>query len=158
MQRKLIILLVVFGFSVAFAQSEATKYGSEITLSEKTNISEILANPDSFIDKEVLVEGEIMDVCPMMGCWMELKSDKADEKIKIKVNDGEIVFPTEAVGSTAKVEGKVYKIELTKEKAIDHFEHISEEKGEKFDPSTITGPVTIYQIKGSGAEIQSNKN
>ncbi|MCK7529458.1 MAG: sialidase family protein [Ignavibacteriales bacterium] len=34
------------------------------------------------------------------------------------MKDGEIVFPVEAKGSTALVEGKVYKIELTQEKAI----------------------------------------
>jgi hypothetical protein len=66
--------------------------------------------------KLCLIEGEILDVCPMMGCWIELKSDEADEMIKVKVNDGEIVFPMEAIGSTAMVEGKVYKLELTHEK------------------------------------------
>jgi len=92
-----------------------------------------------------------------MGCWMELKSDDGDRMIKVKVKDGEIVFPVEAKGSTALVEGKVYKIELTKEKAIEHFEHVAEEKGEKFDPSSITGPMTIYQIKGLGAEIHKKE-
>jgi hypothetical protein len=94
----------------------------------------------------------------MMGCWMELKSDDGEGMIKVKVKDGEIVFPTEAVGSTALVEGTVYKIELTHEKAIDYFEHIAEEKGEKFDPSTITGPMTIYQIKGLGAQIHQKES
>ncbi|MCL4279076.1 MAG: DUF4920 domain-containing protein, partial [Ignavibacteriaceae bacterium] len=99
-------------------------------------------------------EGEVLDVCPNMGCWMEIKSDVEGEKIKVKVKDGDIVFPVEAKGKTALVEGTIYKIELTQEKAIEHFEHIAEEKGETFDPSTITGPMTIYQIKGLGAVIQ----
>lgn len=129
------------------------KYGKEITLEEKTNISDILADPENFIDKTVLVEGEILDVCPMMGCWIELKSDSKNSKIKVKVKDGEIVFPKEAKGKMAKVEGTVYKIELTKEKAIEFYSHEAEETGNEFDPATITGPVTLYQIKGLGAEI-----
>lgn len=128
--------------------------GAELTLTEKTNISAILEDPESFLDKTVLVEGEVLDVCPNMGCWMEIKSDVEGEKIKVKVKDGDIVFPVEAKGKTALVEGTIYKIELTQEKAIEHFEHIAEEKGETFDPSTITGPMTIYQIKGLGAVIQ----
>lgn len=154
MQFKLFISFLLLSLGLTFAQTEEDKLGAELTLTEKTNISAILEDPESFLDKTVLVEGEVLDVCPNMGCWMEIKSDVEGEKIKVKVKDGDIVFPVEAKGKTALVEGTVYKIELTQEKAIEHFEHIAEEKGETFDPSTITGPMTIYQIKGLGAVIQ----
>jgi len=157
MQLKLILLILFFSIGTILAQTEEANLGAEITLTEKTKISDILAAPESYLDKTVLVEGEILDVCPMMGCWMELKSDDGEGMIKVKVKDGEIVFPVEAKGSTAIVEGKVYKIELTQEKAIEHFEHVAEEKGVEFDPSTITGPMTIYQIKGLGAEIHKKE-
>ena len=157
MQLKLITLVLFFGIGVILAQTDEANLGAEITLTEKTNISDILADPETYLDKTVLVEGEVLDVCPMMGCWMELKSDSEDQRIKVKVKDGDIVFPMEAIGSTALVEGKVYKIELTQEKAIEHFQHVAEEKGQEFDPSTITGPMTIYQIKGLGAEIHKKE-
>jgi len=153
---KTINSLIVFflAANLLFALSDdKNKYGKEITLEEKTNISDITANPESFINKTVLVEGEVLDVCPMMGCWIELKSDGENGKIKVKVKDGEIVFPKEAKGKMAKVEGTVYKIELTKEKAIEFYSHEAEETGNEFDPASITGPVTLYQIKGLGAEI-----
>lgn len=153
MQLKLISMILLFSIGLVFAQTDDTKLGAGITLTEKTNISDILSDPETYLDKTVLVEGEVLDVCSMMGCWMELKSENGEGMIKVKVKDGEIVFPMEAKGKTALVEGKVYKIELTQEKAIQHFEHVAEEKGEDFDPSTITGPMTIYQIKGLGAEI-----
>lgn len=157
MQLKLIILVLFFSIGVILAQTDEANLGAEITLTEKTNISDILADPESYLDQTVLVEGEILDVCSMMGCWMELKSDDGEGMIKVKVKDGEIVFPVEAKGSTALVEGKVYKIELTQEKAIEHFQHVAEEKGQEFDPTTITGPMTIYQIKGLGAEIHKKE-
>lgn len=157
MQLKLIVLVLFFSMGAILAQTEVANYGAEITLKEKTKISDILADPESYLDQTVLVEGEILEVCPMMGCWMELKSDDGEGMIKVKVKDGEIVFPVEAKGSTALVEGKVYKIEMTQEKAIEHFEHVAEEKGVEFDPSTITGPMTIYQIKGLGAEIHKKE-
>lgn len=154
MQFKLFISFLLLSLGLTIAQTEEDKLGAELTLTEKTNISAILEDPESFLDKTVLVEGEVLDVCPNMGCWMEIKSDVEGEMIKVKVKDGDIVFPVEAKGKTALVEGTIYKIELTQEKAIEHFEHIAEEKGETFDPSTITGPMTIYQIKGLGAVIQ----
>jgi hypothetical protein len=157
MQLKLIVLVLFFSVGTILAQTDEANLGAEITLVEKTKISDILADPEAYLDQTVLVEGEILEVCPMMGCWMELKSDEGEGMIKVKVKDGEIVFPVEAKGSTALVEGKVYKIELTQEKAIEHFQHVAEEKGQEFDPATITGPMTIYQIKGLGAEIHKKE-
>ncbi|NNG26486.1 MAG: DUF4920 domain-containing protein [Ignavibacteriaceae bacterium] len=152
--KKLLIITIALLFSgCLFAQTDDGKYGSEITLEEKTNISDILNSPEEYLDKDVLVEGEVLDVCKMMGCWMELESDVEGEKIKIKVKDGDIIFPVEAKGQTALVEGTVYKIELTQEEAIEYYQHIAEENDKEFDPSTVTGSETLYQIKGLGAEI-----
>jgi hypothetical protein len=148
---KNIFALIIFICAVSFAQTE--KLGKEISLSEKTKISDIINNPEDFVGKTVLVEGEVLDVCSAAGCWMELKSDAENGKIKIKVRDGDIVFPMAAKGKKALVEGTVYKIELSKEEAVEYYKHLAEEKGTEFDESTVTGPVTIYQIKGLGAEI-----
>lgn len=152
--KRLISLLLIFFSIQILAQVE--KFGRDITLTERTKISEILSNPESFVGKKVLVEGEVLDVCQKAGCWMELKSDK-EGKIRIKVKDGDIVFPVSAIGSNAVVEGPVYKIELTVEEAIEYFEHIAEEQGKEFDPSTVKEPVTIYQIKGLASEIDITK-
>jgi len=146
---------VILAANLVFAQTVTDKYGEPLSLKDKTKISDIIDNPEAYLDKTVLVEGEVLDVCSMAGCWIEISSDKEGQKIKVKVEDGEIVFPQEAKGKAALVEGKVYKIELSKEEAIDYYKNQAEEKGVDFDPLSISGPVTIYQIKGSGAEIKS---
>lgn len=153
MKIKIIVLSFLINCGLIFSQTEEIKLGGEITLTEKTNISDILADPDSYLDQTVLVEGEILDVCPKMGCWMELESEDGEGMIKIKVKDGDIVFPVDAIGENALVQGTVYKIELTQEEAVDYYEHIAEESGEDFDPTIVTGPMTIYQIKGLAATI-----
>jgi len=147
----LIALLTIVISISASAQSE--KYGRDLTLKEKTDISKILSAPEEYVGKTVLVEGEVLDVCAMAGCWMELKSDSENQKVKIKVKDGDIVFPVEAKGKSALVEGIVYKIDLTKEEAVEYYEHVADEQGTEFDASAVTGPITLYQIKGIGAEI-----
>ena len=141
------LLISVVGYS------QSDKYGKEISLKEKTSISKILERPEEYVGKTVLVEGEILEVCAMAGCWMELKSDVENQKVKIKVKDGDIVFPVEAKGKSALVEGTVYKIELSKEEAIEYYQHVAEEQGTSFDEASVTGPLTLYQIKGIGAEI-----
>lgn len=145
-----VILLVFFGCK----SDQNQKLGAEITLSENTKISEILKSPDEYLGKKVLVEGAVVDVCKKAGCWMEIASDVPNQKIRIKVKDGEIVFPLEAKGSSALVEGVVYSIEIDEEEAKEYFQHMAEDAGKEFHSTSVTGPMTIYQIKGLGAEIK----
>ncbi len=148
------LLIVLFLFIAVSIYSQTENLGKEISLTEKTNISKILEKPEEYLGKTVLVEGEVLDVCSKAGCWMELKSDAENQKVKIKVKDGDIVFPVEAKGKSALVEGVVYKIELTKEEAVGYYEHLADEQGTKFDAASVTGPLTLYQIKGVGAVIK----
>jgi hypothetical protein len=146
------LLLVVLLNTTAFA-SKAETYGEKLTLSEVTKISDILAAPEQFVGKKVLVKGMVVEVCAKRGCWMDLASDKAFEKIQIKVLDGEIVFPMSAQGKEALVEGVVEALRFSKEDTISWLKHKAEEKGESFDPETVTEGTTVYRIKALGAEI-----
>jgi hypothetical protein len=143
-------LVTIFITTISFAQE---KYGKEITLEKKTEISDIISNSTDYVGKKVLIEGEVLAVCKMAGCWMEVAGEDGD-KMKVKVKDGEIVFPQEAIGENALVEGEVYTLELDEEHAKDYLEHMAEDAGEEFDPSSVKGPMTIYQIKGIGVVIQ----
>src|SRR5210317_884776 len=146
------LLLVVFLATPSFA-SKTEVYGAKITLTEVTDISEILAAPEQYIDKKVLVKGMVVEVCAKRGCWMDLASDKPFEKIQIKVLDGVIVFPMSARGKEALVEGVVEALEFSKQDAISWLRHKAEEKGESFDPDSVTEGMTVYRIKAQGAEI-----
>ncbi len=84
---------------------------------------------------------------------MDIASDREFEKIQVKVDDGVIVFPLTARGHQARIEGVVEVLELTEEEAVEQGQHMAEERGEEFDPSTITGPQTTYRIRGVGAII-----
>jgi len=84
---------------------------------------------------------------------MELLDPATNKSIRIKVEEGVIVFPPEAVGKTAIAEGKLAKLVLTKEQAIAQAKHEAEMNDRKFDPASITSGVTIYQIQGTGAVV-----
>lgn len=129
-------------------------YGKKLTLKEKTKVSDILANPGEFAGKKVLVEGTVVDVCQERGCWIKVSSDKEFESIRIKVEDGVIVFPMEAKGKSALAEGIVSVKTYSKEDLIKQGEMHAKEEGTTFDPATVTGPKTVVQIKGEGAVIK----
>jgi hypothetical protein len=135
------------------AAVEQEVFGDPITLTEVTPVSAILDAPEEFLGERVLVEGTVVEVCEMRGCWMDIASDREYEKIQIKVDDGVIVFPLTARGKKALVEGTVELFEMTYEEALEDARHKAEEHGTEFDPSTVTGPVTLYRIRGLGAVI-----
>jgi predicted NBD/HSP70 family sugar kinase len=118
-------------------------------------VSELLDHADAYIGKTVRVEGLITDVCPKRGCWMEIAGDREFETVRIKVEDGVIVFPMDAKGKRAVAEGVFARIELTKEQALQHAKHMAEERGQAFDEAKAQSlPTVVYQIQGTGAVIQ----
>lgn len=151
MLRKTILFAALIIFSVSLIRAEEEKYGKEITLKEKTTVSSILLEPEKFNGKSVLIEGEILGVCQGMGCWIEVAGKNENEKIKVKVEDGVIVFPKDAKGKTAIVEGVVAEV---KEEACEN-EHEGEHK-EKDSKGCCSGSAKakVYQIEGLGAIIK----
>jgi uncharacterized protein DUF4920 len=134
-------------------RAEETAYGEALTAGETLKISTILARSDDYVGKRVRVEGRVADVCPMKGCWMELE-ESPQAKIRVKVEDGVIVFPVSAKGKAAAAEGILESIPLTRERYAAWLEHEAEERGQTFDPATVgDGPYRILQIRGTGAKI-----
>jgi hypothetical protein len=97
-----LLLCVTVGVGAA-----ARKYGKDLTLKETTKVSDIYANPDAFNGKRVKVQGPIVDVCSMKDCWIAIGSDNEFQSIRLKVDDGVIVFPMDAKELTGTVEGVV---------------------------------------------------
>lgn len=129
------------------------KLGKALTVKDPVSVEKIYAEPGKFLGKTVAVKGKITEVCQMMGCWMNLVDSASGKMIRIKVNDGEIEFPKNGAGKIAIAEGTLMKIELSKERAIAEARHEADEMGRKFDPKAVTGPVTRYQIRGTGAVV-----
>lgn len=154
MNKTLLSLICATFLLPSISLANVLKLGEPLSLTEVTKVSEINQHPDKYLGKKVLIEGLIIDVCAARGCWMDIASDIPFEKIKIKVVDGEIVFPMETKGKQARVEGIAEEIKLTKDQALRMGKHHAEEQGLAFDPTSVTGPVSFYRIRGTGAEIE----
>jgi len=137
-----------------FFDGPAQSYGAGVTeASPLVSIETLLADPEVWLGKVVKVEGKVKAVCEMKGCWLDVS--EAGQHIRVKVKDGEIVFDPELIGQTVVAEGTVYKFDLDKEQAVGYYRHLAEEKGETFDPATVTGGATIYQLGGIGVEVKA---
>jgi len=145
------VTLVVL--ALALSLNAKTNLGQPLTVSEATPIPTILDSPDAFVGKTLQVEGKITAVCEQMGCWMNLVDTASGKSLRIKVKDGAIIFPVEAIGRKALAEGKLERLELSKDDAIARGRHEAEENGRPFDPKSVVGPLTLYQLAGTGAVI-----
>ena len=147
-------LLILFVALPTFG-GDGKLYGEPLTGEDTVQIHEILEDPDPYLGQVVRVEGLVTGVCEKRGCWMSLASDvKEFEEIRIKVDDGVIVFPMEAKGKRAVAEGVLTKVEMTMEQTVAYKKHHAEEHNEEFDPASVTEPLVFYQIKGTGAVIR----
>jgi len=154
MRRVVMVAVMVACAAVAVTMAaQEKKFGAALTLTEVTKVSDIYANPEKFSGKRVQVQGPIVDVCAMMGCWLALGSDKEFETIRFKVEDGVIVFPMSVKGKNAKVEGIISVETLTVAQQIAQGEEHAKEQKTTFDPKTVTGPKVDIQIKGEGAIV-----
>ena len=164
--KKLILIISIICISNCHKKASETdllnkanpegKYGTEISLMENEEISTLLNMPNQYLGKDVLVSGTITEVCPMRGCWIDVKDVNTDSHIRIKVTDGQIVFPLSAKGKHIDVQGEFTKLNFTEEQAINWKIHLAEEQGVllNYEDVVITPDDLIeYRINGTGANI-----
>jgi len=148
-----LIVLAVAAALPAMAD-EAAVYGTVGAEAKSVSVVDLLSRPDDYVDTMVRVEGSIAEVCPRMGCWIDIAGQDGSSTIRFKVKDGEIVFPVETKGKRVVAEGRFTRIEMTEDEAVAWAKHVAEELGNEFDPETAEVSTVIYQIAGSGATVR----
>lgn len=139
--------------AAALALAAGKPLGKPLTLKRPTPLAEIVATPGKFAGKTVQVRGKVTEICEMTGCWMNL-IDPAKQSIRVKVNEGDLVFPKTAVGKMATAEGTLVKMELTREQMTARARHEAAEQGRKFNPASVKSGGVVYQIAGVGAVVE----
>jgi hypothetical protein len=132
---------------------KGTEYGAGVDTTLAIKVADLHERADDLEGMVVAVEGEIVDVCPKRGCWIELAGEEGGETLVVKVTDGVIVFPTSLKGRRAVAEGTVQKLALDLEQTRKYLAHKAMEKGEPFDPESVKEPVTIVRLAGTGALV-----
>jgi hypothetical protein len=168
MKRFLILSLAVIAIAAPPALAgETGVYGDGVTLDEAVAIDTLLENPNDYVGRKVRVDGVITGVCKKRGCWMQVTDPKSGNGVRIKVEDGVIVFPYTSMGHEAQAEGIFEAIKLTPEQieARTAAEH-DHDQGKSCDKEGPTGraagtgcdlpPVNeyVYLIRGTGAVIK----
>jgi hypothetical protein len=168
MKRFLILSMTICAVAAFPAiAGDTDTYGGGVTLDEAVAIEELLANPNDYVGQKIRVDGVITGVCKKRGCWMQITDPESGDGVRIKVEDGVIVFPYESMGHEAQAEGVFEAIKLTPEQieartaaAHDHKEGETCDKDGPNASAAGTGcdlePVNqyVYLIRGTGAVIK----
>ena len=127
------------------ASAEEKKLGAGVTLEGATPIASIVAKPADFVGKTIRIDGVATAVCTHMGCWMAVAPEEQPKgtTVRLKVDDGVIVFPASAKGRKVSAQGVFEEVAgaENKEAAGEHA---------KTDPTASKQ----YQIKATGAVVR----
>ena len=143
---KLLIVIAVIAAAVLPQGAAETKLGTGVSLKETTPITALVERPLEYVGKSVRVDGVATAVCAHMGCWLAVAStdDPAGPTVRLKVDDGVIVFPMTAKGKKVSAEGVFEAVGGTADSKEAAGEHA------KADPKASQQ----YQLKATGAIIR----
>lgn len=129
--------------------------GEPLTVEETTPLADLAADADRYEGEMVRVEGRVTGVCRKQGCWLELVDDVGNG-LRVKVEDGVIVFPVEAEGGHATVQGTVEILPMERDELVGWHRHLAEDAGRAFDESSVgPGPYRLVRLRGHGARLQT---
>jgi hypothetical protein len=111
--------------------------------------SRLLADPASFVDQQVRVEGRVADVCQKMGCWMVVAD--GDESMRVTMKDHDFAVDKQGAGSDCQIDGTVIAKKLDPEE-VAHFESESAE-GAVIPEKSVEGDV-VYEIVAVGVRMR----
>lgn len=102
MMKRVLSLLVA---GIIFSTPAATLYGERVAKTSVLPVKLLLAQPTDYLDKVVTVSGTVDAVCSKQGCWIKFVVDENAAPFRLKVRDGDMVFPLSAKGKTAYATG-----------------------------------------------------
>ena len=80
-------------------------FGAEFTLSDSIKVVDFLPQAASYADKEVLVEGTVVDVCLKAGCWMVVSD--GTNTVRVTMKEHGFAVAKDGAGSWARIQGVV---------------------------------------------------
>lgn len=117
-------------------------FGSELREDlEVTPLASIVESPERYEGQTVKTEGEIIQVCQAMGCWMELRADAQSPGVRVPMANHSFFLPRDVVGHRATIEGKV------------ELEPLSEERRAHLEAEGATATADALSIEATGVVV-----
>jgi len=124
--------------------------GDKVPAGAAVKIGDVLASPQGFDGKTLVVEGDVRRACTRRGCWMELATASTAKGAGVRVTFKDYAFfvPTDSAGTHARVQGVVKVAELSAEQAAHY-----ESEGATV-PRGADGKPREVQLVANGVELR----
>ena len=122
--------------------------GAPVPAGAATPLAEVLAAPDRFAGKPLIVEGVVTRACKMEGCWMQLAPSTGQDGMRVTFKDHAFFVPLNSAGMRARAEGVVQVKKHSKAQA----DHLVAE-GAKLERDA-DGGATEVSFLASGVELR----
>lgn len=127
-----------------------TAVGAPVPSGEAIPVAQIIASPDKYAGRPILVEGRVRAACQKRGCWMEIGAPNvaaAGPAVRVRFKDYGFFVPKDAAGADARLAGEVTMRSLAKDE-VAHFES----EGARFDKAA-DGSARVVEITATGVEL-----
>ena len=130
--------------------SDWTSYGQPIPGEAKVfSARQVLDNPANFTGTEIVVEGEIADVCQKMGCWAVLTD--GERNIRITMKDHAYGIDMQSHGASARMFGTVTARQVDADK-VAHLKSESKHP-EQMPENEVAVGEDIYEFVAAGVSL-----
>lgn len=133
---------------MATAPETEVHYGAPFTTETVLAATDLLADPEPYMDQTVRVEGRVAEVCQKAGCWMVLTDEATSMRVLMK--DHAFAVAKDGAGRITQVEGVVKGTEVDPE----FVEHLKSES-EKPDDMPETGKSYVYQLEATAVTFKA---
>jgi len=123
-----------------------TYYGEKFNHKNPMSVDDLFKKMTGKEDiEDIKVEGEVVSVCQVKGCWMRLTASNGDE-LMVKFKDYGFFMPLDLTGKVT-ISGKAYK-QVT---PVDELRHYAEDAGKSTEEiAEITEPLEELLFEATG--------
>jgi hypothetical protein len=104
-----IISAVIFSCSNS-GKKEAASKNMTSDKGEKVEFAALIANPDNYVGKNIVIEGKVVHVCTETGKKMFIVGENPDVRLFVAAGENISKFPMELLGSEITVEGVIKRV------------------------------------------------
>lgn len=127
----------------------ATVYGAEISPDGAVSLEKLSKLIASQEKVETKVKGEVVGVCQVKGCWMEMAMPQG-ENMRVKFKDYGFFVPKELLGEVV-IEGTAFQETIS----VDDLRHYAEDAGKsKEEIAAITEPEQSLSFIATGVYVE----
>jgi len=123
-------------------------YGAGAPAGHESALSEILADPETFAGRDLVLSGTVRAACTRKGCWMEMTAPGGTQGCRVTFKDYAFFVPKDAAGSQARVAGRVHVQDIPAHE-VEHMES----EGARFARKRPDGRALEVRVVATGVEL-----